>query len=158
MSQMGADESGLRNLRPSAFLCGFLLFAGGCSTHVPDPLPATHDASLVGQWVQTGIEAPMVLEFNADGRGRVLVAYEEGDTFFRDLQWGADKTTLGLARPSTDSGLMYEVVQYKVSADGVLTMSDLQRFTTSQEGRIQRSKSTSGFLTRYQLKRRAPRQ
>lgn len=151
---MGADGSGLRHLRPSAFICGFLLLAAGCSTHVPNPLPATQDAALVGQWVQTGTEAPMVLEFNSDGNGRVLVAYEEGDTFMRDLRWGADKTTLGLARPSTDSGLMYEVVQYKLSAEGLLTMSDLQRFTTSQEGRIQRSKSTSGFLTRYPLKRR----
>lgn len=149
MKQKGTDRSGFRTLCPLLFL----LIATGCSTHVPNPMPTDRDPKLVGRWVQTGSEIPMILDFRADGTGEALFEEMESGKGLK-FEWGADGAKLGFAKPTTDTGLTYELVSYRLTTDPAgVQMSDLQRFSTSREGRIQRLKSDTGFLTRYSLKR-----
>ncbi|MCO5297738.1 MAG: hypothetical protein M9921_12855 [Fimbriimonadaceae bacterium] len=135
-----------------ALVClAFLAF--GCGGGEPNPIPAGRDARLVGQWKQVG-GLEMILEFNADGAGQLLAEGEEGDSTFKVTQWGTANGVLGIARPSTDTGMVCEQAHYEVSEKGdQVTLGAVQVFLTSNDKIIKSPGGKASVLT-SPLKRR----
>lgn len=134
-------------------LVSLALLAIGCGRGEPNPIPAGRDARLVGQWIQVG-GLELILEFDANGTGQLLAEGAEGDSKFKDMQWGAANGVLGIARPSTDTGLVYEQARYEVSEAGdQVTLGEVQCFYT-RDDQIMKSPGGKGFVLTSPLRRR----
>lgn len=122
----------------------------GCSHGVPDPLPASRDGRLVGRWAgQVGPGIPTFIDLDPDGTGSVSLDYDPGEKKIWTIQWGTDKGSLCLARPTTDTGLSYEATPFQLSANGkkLEFVGRVENYFTYANEGIRRSTSNSRLMT-----------
>ena len=111
---------------------------------------------MVGMWVLNFYDIPLVLDMREDGTGELLVDVGEELELIKKIEWGADGEQFCLARPTTDTGYVYELVRYHVSSDGqTVTFSDFQGFHTRRP-RILKIEDGRAHYTRFPLRRYDP--
>lgn len=122
----------------------------GCSQREPNPLPVSRDSRLLGRWVgQVAPNVPTFIDLNSDGTGSVSVDSDRGEVKLWSIQWGTDKGSLCLAKPTTDTGLVYEATPFQLSVDGkqVQFVGKVANYSTDRDDRIHRSRKSSRFMT-----------
>jgi hypothetical protein len=110
-------------------------FSGGCRSQPIDPLPAARDSRLVGNWLQTkGIQgdpdATLRIRLRADGTGDTNMSLEsEGKVRVHELKWGTSGNSLVIARPSVDTGPLYESALYALDPEAkVMSVKNSKSF------------------------------